>query len=216
MKKIAIVGAGGFGREIKMLINQINYNKPLFDLIGFYDDNMKAESNIDGYPILGKINDLNSIDFDLNIAIAIGDPQIKKEIVNKINNEKIYFPNLIHPKACFGDVEFNSLGKGCIITNGVIMTTNIKIGNFVTINLGCTIGHDVIIGNYSSFMPFVNISGEVQMKELVYVGTSATIINQIKIGQKSTIGAGAVIIRDVPDGATVVGNPGKVIKIKEV
>ena len=212
MKKIAIIGAGGFGREIKMLINQINSQKNIYDLIGFFDDNINIKTKIDDYPVLGNISDINSIDFDLNIVIAIGNPQIKKEIIHKIKNEKIQYPNLIHPNASLGDIKFNVLGKGCIITNGVTMTTNIKIGDFVTLNLGCTVGHDVIIGDYSSFMPFVNISGEVIIKDSVYVGTNATIINQIQIGKWATIGAGAVIIRDVPDGATVVGNPGRVIK----
>ena len=80
------------------------------------------------------------------------------------------------------------------------------------LNLGCTVGHDTIIGAYSAFMPSVNISGEVNIKEGVYVGTGAKIINQITIGEKTIIGAGAVVAKKLPSNCTAVGVPARVIK----
>ncbi|MCQ2076712.1 MAG: hypothetical protein MJZ20_06735 [Bacteroidaceae bacterium] len=82
-------------------------------------------------------------------------------------------------------------------------------------NLACTVGHDTVIGNHAAFMPSVNISGEVNVGECVYVGTGAKIINQIEIGQNTIIGAGAVVARSLPADCTAVGVPARVIKIKE-
>ena len=85
----------------------------------------------------------------------------------------------------------------------------------MTLNLACTVGHDTVIGDYSSFMPTCNISGEVNIGEGVYCGTGAKIINQKNVGKLSTIGAGAVVIKDVPDYAVVAGVPAKIIKYKQ-
>ena len=214
MKKIAIIGAGGFGREVLMLIEQINQVNKQFEFIGFFDDNLKKGAIINNYPVLGKIEDINSINYDLGVVFAIGSPLIKKQIYLQINNQHIFYPILIHPNVQIGN--FVSIGEGSIITAGVIITSNISIGKHVILNLQSTVGHDAKIGDFCSFMPSVNISGEVIIKDLVYIGTGAIIINQKNIGTSAIIGAGAVIIKDVPDGATVVGNPGKVIKIKPV
>jgi len=210
MKKIAIIGAGGFGREVQMLIEQINQEKKQYEFIGFFDDNeILNKKVINDFPVIGKIKDINNIREELGIILAIGNTKLKKEIINKINNPNIFFPTIIHPDVILG--ERNVIEYGNIITAGVILTTNIKIGKFNIINLACTIGHDVIIKDFCSFMPSVNISGEVIINNGVYIGTNATIINQKKIGKWATIGAGAVIIKDVPDGVTVVGNPGRIL-----
>lgn len=76
----------------------------------------------------------------------------------------------------------------------------------------CTVGHDTLIENYSSFMPSVNISGEVHIQEGVYIGTGAKIINQLEIGQYTIVGAGAVVSKSLPEHCTAVGIPAKPIK----
>lgn len=210
MKKIAIIGAGGFGREVKMLIDQINKVSKQFDIVGFYDDK-HFDGNINGIPYLGKIDRLNSITENLSIAISIADPHIKKDILKSIKNDKIEFPNLIHPTVIIGSDEV-ILGKGNIICAGVIITVNVVISDFVILNLSCTVGHDTNIGNYSSFMPSVNISGEVNVKEGVYVGTGAKIINLLEIGEYTIVGAGAVVAKTLPPNCTAVGIPAKAVK----
>lgn len=210
MKKIAIIGAGGFGREVKMLIEQINEENKQYDIIGFYDDK-HFDGNINGIPYLGKIDNLNSVSKNLSIAISIADPHIKRDILKIIKNDKIDFPNLIHPSVLIGSDEV-ILGKGNIICAGVIITVNVEISDFVILNLSCTVGHDTNIGRFSSFMPGVNISGEVDIKEGVYVGTGAKIINLIEIGEYTIIGAGAVVAKTLPANCTAVGIPAKPIK----
>ncbi|MCY1374212.1 putative acetyltransferase EpsM [compost metagenome] len=89
---------------------------------------------------------------------------------------------------------------------------NINIGKHVILNLACTVGHDTTIGNYSSFMPSINISGEVVIEDGVYVGTGAKIINQLEIGTNTIVGAGAVVSKTLPPNCTAVGIPAKPIK----
>ena len=97
----------------------------------------------------------------------------------------IDFPTLIHPSAMMGNNEYLKIGRGCIICAGCIVTTNIEIKDFVILNLACTVGHDTRIGNYASFMPSCNISGEVNIGDCVYCGTGVKIINRIEIGEYS-------------------------------
>lgn len=208
--KIAIMGAGGFGREVKMLIDQINEKRQEYEFIGYFDDAFEKKMIINGFPILGSVDDINFIDHDVAIVIAVGDPKTKKNILNKIM-KKVAYPTLIHPNVFIGK-DSVKIGQGCIICCSNVITVNVNIGDFVILNLMCTVGHDTVIGDFSSFMPSVSISGEVNIKEGVYVGTGAKIINQLEIGENSIIGAGAVVYKSIPANCTAVGIPAKPVK----
>ncbi|HFS67691.1 MAG TPA: acetyltransferase [Flavobacteriia bacterium] len=211
MKKIAIIGAGGFGREVKNLIEQINKHIEEYIIIGFFDDNIDKYAQISGLPVLGKISEINNINTETYLVFGIGDPKFKQKIFKTIKNKNIIFPTLIHPSVIKNNNNIK-IGDGSIICAGTILTCDIVIGNFVLLNLCCTVGHDAIIKNFSSFMPSVNISGEVIIEDCVYVGTGATIINKIKIGENSIIGAGALVSKKIPSNCTAVGIPAKPIK----
>ena len=215
MEKIAIFGAGGFGREVKMLIDQINVQKEQFEFIGYFDDGKPKGSLINSYPVLGGLQDIQDwAKSKLNLVIAVADPNAKKKIVDSIKNIDIAFPSLIHPGVLIGKDEV-TIGNGCIICAGTIITINIDIGSYVILNLGCTVGHDTKIGDYCSFMPSVNISGEVDIASCVYVGTGAKIINQLSIGERTIVGSGAVVSKSLPANCTAVGVPAKPIKFHD-
>jgi len=214
MRPVAIYGAGGLGREVLMLIRQVNLAAPTWEPVGFFDDAIPALQSIHGLPILGGMQSLNGWKGQLYIVIAVGDPAAKKEILSGITNPAIRFATLIHPsvqREVFQNITF---GEGSIIAAGNIITTDISIGNHVLLNLNCTIGHDVHIGDFSSIMPGCNISGEVEIGEGTYIGTGAAIINRIRTGPYSTIGAGAAVIKDVSPHATAVGIPAKELNRK--
>ncbi len=211
MEKIAIFGAGGFGREVKWLIDDINEKSPRFEFVGFYDDDFSHVKNIDPSLFLGGTAELNSHKDQLALVFAIGNPLVKRKIAQKITNPAISYPSLIHPNVCMGKSNVH-IGEGCIICAGNILTVDINIGKHVILNLACTVGHDTIIGNYSSFMPAVNISGEVNIGKAVYVGTGAKIINQLEIGEETIVGAGAVVAKTLPPKCTAVGIPAKPVK----
>jgi sugar O-acyltransferase (sialic acid O-acetyltransferase NeuD family) len=211
MKKIAIFGAGGFGREVKWLIDEINGMDPIWDFIGYFDDDFSHAKNIPLGHSLGGTAVLNEWKEDIAIIFAIGNPAIKRKIIKKINNPAISYPKLIHPNVRMGKTNV-MLGEGAIICAGTIITIDINIGKHVILNLGCTVGHDTIIGDFSSFMPSVNISGEVIIGEAVYIGTGVKIVNQLEIGAETVVGAGAVVTKSLPPHCTAVGTPAKPIK----
>ncbi len=215
MKDIAIFGVGGFGREVLALIQDINRVEPQWNIVGFFDDGYEKGLMINGYPTLGKVEDLNKWETDIAIVISIGSPVIKKKILDNIHNPKVSYPTLIHPTVWIGDRNYVEIGKGCIFCAGVMITTNIAIRDFVILNLQCTVGHDSVINDYAAFMPSVNISGEVNIGEGVYVGTGAKIINQLEIGEYTIVGAGAVVAKTLPAHCTAVGVPAKPIKLHE-
>lgn len=210
MERIAIVSSGGFAREVLTLINAINEQDHRFEFVGFIDNGQSQ--TVHGYPIIGSDEDVNNTREPLSVVIAVGEPKLKEKIRNKYNNHLISFPTLIHPTAIIADPANIKIGQGCIICAGTILTTDISIKDFVTLNLQCTVGHDTIIEGFSAFMPSVNISGEVNVGRCVYVGTGAKIINQIEIGEYTIVGAGAVVAKSLPANCTAVGVPAKPIK----
>lgn len=215
MKNIAIFGAGGFGREVKTIIDAINkVEQNVYNFVGFYDDGIEKGTIVNGFPVLGGVEDLNKLEEDISLVISIGDPKIKHKILNKITNSHIDFPTIIHPNASISNDDVQ-IEEGTIICEGTIITCNIRIGKFVILNLMCTVGHDTSIDDYCAFMPSVNISGEVQIKESVYVGTGAKIINLLEIGENTIVGAGAVVSKTLPSNCTAVGIPAKPIKFHE-
>jgi len=211
MKDIVIVGAGGFGREVKTIIDAINKNNKSYNFLGYYDDNIAKGTIINNFPVLGNLNDLNALTTPTDVVLGIGNPNVKSKIIATLKNELLHFPTLIHPSVIISE-DAITIENGCIICAGTIITCNIKIGKFVTLNLMCTVGHDTVIGDYASFMPSVNISGEVHIEENVYVGTGAKIINQLTIGKATIVGAGAVVSKSLPENCTAVGIPAKPIK----
>lgn len=209
---LAILGSGGFAREVATIIHAINAKSPTYDLMGYIDNHLAKGTLINGLPVIGSDDEINETSTPLSIVTAFGEPDLKEKVYKKYTNPLISFPTIIHPSVILGDDPSIKFGKGCIICAGCILTTNIEIKDFVTLNLSCTVGHDVTIGNFSSFMPSCNISGEVNIDKKVYCGTGAKIINQINIGESAIIGAGAVITRDIPAKCTAVGIPAKPIK----
>lgn len=212
MKDIAIFGVGGFGREVLTLIQDINKVEPTWNVIGFFDDGYEIGYETHGLKNLGGTKELSEWKIPLAVTIAIGTPSLKKAILNNIHNDLIEYPTLIHPTVIIGDKDYVKIGKGCIFCAYTVVTTDIEVGDFVILNLACTLGHDTIVKDHCAFMPTCNISGEVEIGEGVYCGTGVKIINQTSIGENTIVGAGAVVTKPLPANCTAVGMPAKAIK----
>jgi sugar O-acyltransferase (sialic acid O-acetyltransferase NeuD family) len=212
---IAIVGAGGFGREVLMLLHQINQVQPTWQILGFYDDNPGLAPVINDKPYLGTLADLLRGDTSLALVLAVGDPRVKARLRQQLGAPQFYFPVLIHPSVANAGFQFNQIGEGCIICQSTIMTTNIVLGRHVVLNLGCTIGHDAVLGDFCSLMPQVNLGGGSQLQQGVFAGTNVTVLPLVRVGENSILGAGTVVTRDLPANCTAVGVPAKAIKQHE-
>jgi sugar O-acyltransferase (sialic acid O-acetyltransferase NeuD family) len=207
--KIAIYGAGGLGREIAAMIQQINSVKEIGELIGFFDDGVQSGETVDDLPVLGGIDELNSYNDNLQVCLAIAAPQIRSGIVNKITNSRVEFPVITHPSAILGDLKWNNFGRGTIITAGVIITTSVSVGEFGILNLASTIGHDVTIGRCCTLMPSCSISGNVAIGDNTVIGTGSRIIQGVSIGEGCLVGAGAVVTKSFGSNLKLLGVPAR-------
>lgn len=208
MKDIAIYGAGGFGRETALLIQQINAQKLLWNVIGFFDDGLEKGSAVDDLPILGAMKE--ALDYQGSMVVAVADPSTRKKITRQLIKKD--FPIIVHPTAQLGSAKYNRIERGCIITAGVILTTHITLAEFCIINLDTTIGHDVTMGACTTIMPGCSISGNVNIGEGCLLGTGSRTLQNIDLGDASIIGAGAVVTKSCPPNVTLVGVPAREIK----
>jgi sugar O-acyltransferase (sialic acid O-acetyltransferase NeuD family) len=209
---LVIFGAGGLGREVLVLLRQINETYPTWNVRGFYDDQPPATDLIAGLPYLGNSTDLNASPEPLHVAVAVGSGTSRAAVVSRLNSGLLQFPPLVHPAVALQPYQRVALGPGCLIQQGCMLTTDIQLGAFVLLNLGCTVGHDASLGDFCSLMPHANVGGAAQLGIGVYLGTNATVLPGISIGAHTTVGAGAVVVQNFPANCTAVGVPARVIK----
>jgi sugar O-acyltransferase (sialic acid O-acetyltransferase NeuD family) len=210
--KLAIYGAGGFGREVAAMIAQLNDFRRTWEVVGFFDDGKEKNSTVDGLKILGGINELNLVTFQLSVVVAVADPNTRSALIQTATNGKIDFPVLAHPNANLGDRTRNKFGRGAIVTAGVILTTGIEIGEFCIINLASTIGHDVRLGNFCTVMPACSISGNVSIGSRCLLGTGSRIIQGITIGENCLVGAGSIVTKSFDSNLKLLGVPARKLK----
>lgn len=213
MKDIAIYGAGGLGREVACMLRHINESEPnKWNLVGFFDDGKEIGDNEYG-KVIGGMAELNAYEKPLSIVIAIGTPKTLKQLVDKISNPNIDFPNLVAPSVFFFDRQSTKMGKGNIVTFGCRFSCNTSLGDFNVLNGSVSLGHDTSIGSYNVMMPEARLSGEVHVSNLNLFGGRCFVAQQIKIGDRTIIGAGSVILRKTKNDSLYLGNPAKKIEI---
>jgi sugar O-acyltransferase (sialic acid O-acetyltransferase NeuD family) len=214
---IAIYGGGGFAREIAWLVQSCNRSKKVYEVVCFIDDAFHLQGQI--------VNRIPVFSFEqavrefpgIGVVGAIGNPKTRQMVMEKAVKAGFCTPTIIHPNVEYS--EWVEIGPGSVICAGNILTTNIKLGEHVQINLDCTIGHDVIMDDYTTLAPGVHLSGWVHLGKRVYVGTGAVIINGAEgkpliIEDDAVVGAGACVTKSVPSGTTVVGVPAKPLSAK--
>lgn len=200
MEEIGILGAGGQANEAMSYISgtkEITFKAVTKDFI--------SESLID-------IEKVTEIQKNTPVIAAIGAPGLRKKIIELWEGNT--YVNAISNKA---SIDLSStIGTGCIIGPGVVITTNSEVGDHCIVNIGATVSHNCKIGNFATISPGANIAGNVEIGEGVFVGVGAVISNGIKIASGAVIGAGAIVINNIEEeNSVVVGNPAKTIKINE-
>jgi sugar O-acyltransferase (sialic acid O-acetyltransferase NeuD family) len=140
--------------------------------------------------------------FDLVVAVQGNG---RKELCERLAARGATLPMIAHPAAMLSTTA--TIGAGTVISAGVIVQSDARVGRFCLLNTACTIDHDNVLGDFVSVSPGVHSTGHVKIGDHAFVGAGAVILNGLTVGRRVTIGAGAVVIRDVPDDVTVVGNP---------
>lgn len=212
MKNIAIYGAGGFGREIACLIKQINELKPLWNMIGFFDDGVQVENNKYG-KVLGDLKKLNEWERPLSIVLAIATPSYLENLALKITNPLIEFPNIIAPNVNIFDKDAFTIGIGNLIFFGCRLSSDVSIGDFNLFNGAVSLGHDVRLGNYNVLQPSTRISGDCKVGDKNFFGVQSIVLQGIRIGNNTRIGTLSVIMRNTKDDSLYFGNPAKRMKL---
>ena len=215
MDKVVIIGAGGFGREVLDVIDACNQVRETYEPLGFIVDPQYGAPGtiINEKPILGGFDWLEAHARDVEVICAVGPSHLRYQLIQRARSINCRFFNLIHPSAIL--TRWVTLGEGVVITAGCILTNQIQIGSHVHVNLDCTIGHDAILQDFVTLSPGVHVSGNVTLGTGCYVGTGANLLEKLEVGNWSMIGAGSVVIGNVPADSTVVGVPGKVVKTRE-
>lgn len=191
--KLALFGYGGHAREVAAQIGgQFTF---------FVDDEFS-----DG--ISKPISEFNHEEF--SIMIAISDPELRKNVVDKLHKDTTFF-TFIHPTAQIMGENVN-IGEGSFIGANSILTVDIDLGSHSLLNRSVQIGHDSVLGDYFTAMPNSTVSGNVTFGKYGYLGTNSTIIEKINVTDNVVIGAGGVVIKDINESGVYVGVP--VIKIK--
>lgn len=210
MKRIAIVGSSGFGKEIKTIIDDINEVSPTWKVIGFYDDSFVSETEIfDGISIKGNVDDLlKKVLEETAVVFGIADRNVVESIYTKLKgNSNINFPNIIHPTVKF--YSGTNIGKGNVMAFGTFLSCDIEIGDFNFFNTYVAIGHDVTIENYNCLMPRAQISGSVKIGGHNFFGMNSSIVQSKTMGHNNIINAFTFLTKSIKNDRKYFGIPGK-------
>lgn len=208
MRQLHIVGAGGFGRECHAWAGQHPDCGKAWVLAGFLDDNAEALKPFGDFAPVRPLTGHRPAAGDLYLC-GLGLPAAKEKLVSPLIAAGAEFITFVHPRAILGARV--KLGKGVVICPGAVLSTDIVLGDFAMVNLNSTMGHDAELGAWSTLSAHCDLTGHVKVSDRVFLGSHATVIPGKKVGGNSVVGAGAVVIADVPAGVTVVGNPARVL-----
>lgn len=204
MTEVYLYGAGGHAKVIAEILALQGHS-----VQGVFDDN-ESITELLHYPALGSFKP-ERVGEQGQIIISVGNNAIRKKIADKLG---LSFGTAIHPAAVLSPTA--AIGKGTVVMAGATVNSQATIGKHVILNTLSSVDHDCHIADFVHISPQAALAGDVTVGEGTHIGIGACVIQGISIGRWCTIGAGSVIIHDVPNGATVVGNPGRVIKIREV
>jgi sugar O-acyltransferase (sialic acid O-acetyltransferase NeuD family) len=210
--ELLIFGAGGFGREVASWAARAQWQGRHFEVAAFIDDNSEAEV-LNGRPVL-TLDAAAARHPGAGVLATVGDPRLRERLIGKALEAGLQpTPPVVHPNVEY-DHQYVEIGEGVVICAGSILTVNIVVEPHAQINLDCTVGHDAVIGAYSTLSPGVHISGNVTLEPYAFIGTGAVTVNGVAgspltIGADAVIGAGAVVTKDIARGVTATGVPAR-------
>jgi sugar O-acyltransferase (sialic acid O-acetyltransferase NeuD family) len=209
VKRLLIIGAGGFGREVLCWARDVEPTQSEWEIGGFLDANPKALEGFNApVGILGDPAIFEPAETDRCVC-AIGDPVTKRRVVSGLEARGAKFLSLVHPSVIIGaDCR---IGAGCILCPNVVLTTNVSLGRFIILNLGATVGHDARAGDWCTLSVHADVAGKAILGEAVFAGSHSFVLPGVRVGDRAVVGAGSVVTHNVPPGSTMFGVPAKLI-----
>lgn len=208
-KKLWIIGAGGFGREVFGATQTALGRGIDWEVAGFLNDIKDSLDRFPEFPRISGGTDYIPQEGDV-FTCAIGEMPGRRMVCEKFRARGAQFVNIVQPNACISPSA--TLGEGVIVEALAGVGAGAHIGDFTTVLSHANIGHDAQIGSYVAVSPFAAILGRTLIGDGVTIGCHAVILPDVKVGPGATIGAGSVVVKDVPPGATVFGVPATRLK----
>ena len=214
-----IFGAGGFAREVAWLLEdltRLGHGRSRADAFVASDDSANIGHSIHGIAVMAESEFFTRHRRTaLCVYIAVGSPPLRQRLRQTCVAEldSVEFPPLVHPSVIRDSrPDTVRLGCGAIVCAGTIMTTDVRVGEFAHLNLDCTIGHDAVVGAFSTLSPGVHVSGGVNLGDGCFVGTGAVLLENVHVPNSTVIGAGATVVRTLTEPGTYVGTPARLLK----
>ena len=207
MKCLLVIGAGGHAKTVISVAQAREYS-----IGGVLDQSRVIDESVLGVPILGEMSSYLRYLKSHHFVVAIGDNATRMNIFQAVQIKAGQFATLVHPNAKIDSSAH--VGLGSVIAQSAIVCPNARIGENVIVNSRALVEHDCIVEAHAHIGPDVSLAGKVTIKEGAFVGLRAIVKDGITIGKWAKIGAGAVVVSDVPEGATMVGNPARIVNIK--
>lgn len=213
LNKIVIMGGVGGGQIATTVIEDMNREKPEWEIAGFLNDGQEINSILGKYPVVGRTEeapDFAKKGYFLHYALhnaKVG--HLRAERLKNMNISPEMFPQLIHPTAYTNGA--GSIGQGVLMAPYVIISFGASVGSFCHLYGNCMIGHDAKVGDFVSVSSNAVVGGYVNVGEGCHIGVNCSIRENVKIEKHAIIGLGSVVLKDVCEGEIAVGNPSKII-----